>query len=107
MAMEGPAQAVISPPKPARRQRPTRIGVVRSAVRNKTIKVVVAYQVVHPKYGKYLRRQMVLHAHDERNEAGDGDVVEVAACRPISKTKHWRLVRVIEKAPARPLGGAS
>jgi len=105
MVTEVPGQARVTPPKPVRRRRPTRIGVVRSAARDKTIKVVVGYQVMHPKYGKYLQRQTVLHAHDERNEAGSGDLVEVAACRPLSKTKHWRLVRVIEKAASGPAGG--
>jgi len=90
-------------PSPApthrRGQRATRIGVVTSSRRNKTIRVTVSYMVRHPKYGKYLRRRTVLHAHDERNECRDGDVVEVAQCRPLSKTKCWRLVRIISRAP--------
>lgn len=55
-------------------------GVVASDKGNKTIKVVVDYQTKHPKYGKYLRRQTVLHAHDENNEAREGDTVEIAEC---------------------------
>ncbi len=87
-------------PSRTRTPRPTRIGVVTSASRNKTIRVRVAYSVRHAKYGKLLRRATVLHAHDERNEARVGDRVEIMECRPISKTKSWRLVRVVEKAPS-------
>ena len=78
-------------------------GVVASDKGNKTIKVLVEYQTKHPKYGKYLKRRTVLHAHDEKNEAHEGDTVEIAECRPMSKTKHHRLVRVVEKAPAEKL----
>src|SRR5688572_33093694 len=74
-------------------------GVVASDKGDKTIKVVVNYQTKHAKYGKYLKRRTVLHAHDEKNDAKEGDKVEIAECRPISKTKHHRLVRVIERAP--------
>src|SRR5688572_18038211 len=74
-------------------------GVVASDKGDKTIKVVVNYQTKHPKYGKYLKRRTSLQAHDEKNEAKEGDKVEIAECRPISKTKHHRLVRVIERAP--------
>ncbi len=80
-----------------RRPRSTRVGVVSAATRHKTIRVIVEYQVRHPKYGKYIRRQTKLHAHDEKNECRQGDVVEVAQCRPLSKTKCWRLVRVIRR----------
>jgi small subunit ribosomal protein S17 len=76
-------------------------GVVASDKGNKTIKVVVNYQTRHPKYGKYLRRRTVLHAHDEKNEAKEGDTVEIAECRPLSKTKHHRLIRITQKAPER------
>jgi small subunit ribosomal protein S17 len=74
-------------------------GVVASDKGDKTIKVVVNYQTKHPKYGKYLKRRTVLHAHDEKNEAREGDLVELAESRPLSKTKHHRLVRVVQKAP--------
>jgi small subunit ribosomal protein S17 len=94
---EHPGQAVVSPPR-QREQRPTQIGVVSSSARDKTIKVTVSYSVRDSKYGKYQRRRTVLHAHDEQDQAGDGDLVEIAECRPISKTKHWRLVRIIRKA---------
>jgi small subunit ribosomal protein S17 len=76
-------------------------GVVASDKGDKTIKVVVAYQTRHEKYGKYLKRRSVLHAHDEKNEAKEGDTVELAECRPLSKTKHHRLVRIVERAPER------
>jgi small subunit ribosomal protein S17 len=76
-------------------------GVVASDKGNKTIKVVVAYQTRHEKYGKFLKRRTVLHAHDEVNDAKLGDTVEIAECRPISKTKHHRLLRVVERAPER------
>src|SRR3954452_17689114 len=74
-------------------------GVVASDKGNKTIKVVVNYQTKHPKYGKYLKRRTVLHAHDEKNEAREGDTVQIAECRPLSKTKHHRLLRIVQKAP--------
>src|SRR5687768_743493 len=74
-------------------------GVVASDKGDKTIKVVVNYQTKHPKYGKYLKRRTTLHAHDEKNEAHEGDTVEIAECRPLSKTKHHRLLRIVQKAP--------
>lgn len=75
----------------------TQIGVVESDVRQKTRKVVVNYLDKHPKYGKYVRKRTVLHVHDENNESKNGDLVEVAPCRPLSKTKSWKLVRIVEK----------
>lgn len=75
----------------------TRVGVVETDIRNKTRKVVVAYMAMHPKYGKFIRQRTVLHVHDEKNESKTGDIVEVAHCRPISKTKTWKLVRIVEK----------
>lgn len=76
-------------------------GVVASDKGAKTIKVVVNYQTRHPKYGKFLKRRTVLHAHDETNQAKEGDTVEIAECRPLSKTKHHRLLRIVTKAPER------
>ena len=72
-------------------------GVVDSDARDKTRRVVIAYRAKHPKYGKYMQRRLVLHAHDEKNEAQVGDVVEISECRPISKTKSWRLLRIIRR----------
>jgi small subunit ribosomal protein S17 len=103
MAAKGPGQAVVSPPR-KRGKRPTRIGVVTSDKRDKTIAVTVSYSVRHPKYGKYMRRRTVLHAHDEKNEAATGDKVEIMLCRPLSKTKSWRLVQILARAPR---GGAA
>jgi len=75
----------------------TLTGVVTSNSGDKSIRVVVDFKVRHPKYGKYIKRRTKLGVHDEHNKAGVGDVVEVAQCRPYSKTKSWRLVRVVEK----------
>lgn len=75
----------------------TRRAVVVSRSGDKTIKVQIDYKVKHPKYGKYIRRRTRLGVHDEQNIAGIGDVVDVAECRPISKSKNWRLVRVVQK----------
>ena len=72
--------------------------VVVSTGGDKSISVLMDYKVRHPKYGKYVRRRTKLRVHDERNEAGLGDVVEVSKCRPYSKTKSFRLVRVVQKA---------
>ena len=77
---------------------PRRIGIVESDARDKTRKVVIAYSSRHPKYGKYIKRRTVLQVHDESNQSHAGDRVEVAECRPISKTKSWVLTRVVEKA---------
>lgn len=74
-----------------RARRRVRVGVVQSDKANKTIKVRIDRLVRHAKYGKLLKRRTILHAHDERNEAREGDRVEITECRPISKTKSWRL----------------
>ncbi|MCC7146032.1 MAG: 30S ribosomal protein S17 [Phycisphaeraceae bacterium] len=81
----------------------TKIGVVTSDKRHQTRTVTVAYARKHPKYGKFLRLQTRLQVHDPENQAHVGDRVEIASCRPISKTKMWRLVRVVEKAPVEVL----
>jgi len=77
---------------------PRRVGIVESDARDKTRKVVIHYSVKHPKYGKYIRRRTSLHVHDEHNASKVGDRVEIAECRPISKTKSWVLLRVLEAA---------
>ena len=79
---------------------PRKIGVVESDRRDKTRTVSIAFTVRHRKYNKYLRRRTMLHVHDERNVSKVGDTVEVAECRPISKTKNWILLRVVRQAPA-------
>jgi small subunit ribosomal protein S17 len=76
------------------------VGVVTSDKMNKTRRVEVPRLVKHPRYGKYVRRRTVCHAHDENNESRAGDTVEIMETRPLSKMKHWRLVRVVVKAPA-------
>ena len=73
-------------------------GVVASKSGDQTIKVVVDYQTTHPKYGKRIRRRTVAHVHDADNQASKGDVVEICKCRPMSKTKNWRLLNIIEKS---------
>ena len=78
--------------------RKTRQGVVVSDKMDKTIVVAVRTRVKHPLYGKIMNRTTKLKAHDENNECGIGDVVEVMETRKLSKDKHWRLTQVIEKA---------
>ena len=75
-----------------------KIGVVDSDVRDKTRRVVIAYRAPHPKYGKYVSKRTRFHIHDENNEAKVGDTVEIVQCRPVSKTKTWKLLRVVNKA---------
>ncbi len=75
-----------------------RQGIVVSDKGQKSIVVRIDIARRHPTYEKVVRRSRTLHAHDERNEAGEGDVVRVVETRPLSKTKRWRLVEVVEKA---------
>ncbi|MDX6603813.1 MAG: small subunit ribosomal protein, partial [Solirubrobacterales bacterium] len=75
-----------------------RRGIVVSNKGDKSITVRIDIARRHPTYEKVVRRSRTLHAHDERNEAGEGDVVQVIETRPLSKTKRWRLVEVLEKA---------
>ena len=82
----------------ARPMRKTRVGMVVSDKMDKTIVVSIEDNVVHPMYGKVIKRTKKIHAHDEENTAGVGDRVEVMETRPLSKTKRWRVVTVIEKA---------
>ena len=81
-----------------RNLRKTRVGSVVSAKMDKTIVVAIEDSVKHPKYGKVLHRTLKIHAHDEGNVAGVGDKVLVMETRPLSKTKRWRLVEIVEKA---------
>jgi small subunit ribosomal protein S17 len=73
-------------------------GAVTSDAMNKTITVMIERTIKHPVYGKYIKRSTKLHVHDENNECTKGDTVVIEQCRPISKTKSWRLVKVVEKA---------
>ena len=81
-----------------RKIRKTKTGVVSSDKMDKTITVAVERKVKHPLYGKFVKKTTKLHAHDEKNEAKPGDVVRIMETRPLSKTKRWRLVDIIEKA---------
>ncbi|HRP89705.1 MAG TPA: 30S ribosomal protein S17 [Edaphocola sp.] len=81
-----------------RKTRKSRIGLVTSDKMDKTITVAVERKVKHPLYGKFLKKTTKYHAHDETNQCGIGDTVRIMETRPLSKTKCWRLVEVIEKA---------
>ena len=78
--------------------RKIRVGKVVSDKMDKTIVVAIEDNVRHPKYGKIIKRTVKIHAHDEKNECGIGDKVAVMETRPLSKTKRWRFVEIIEKA---------
>jgi small subunit ribosomal protein S17 len=81
-----------------RNLRKTRTGVVRSNKMDKTITVAVERRVKHPIYGKFVKKTTRFHAHDEKNECTVGDIVKIMESRPLSKTKRWRLVEIVEKA---------
>lgn len=81
-----------------RNLRKSRTGVVSSNKMTKMITVAVERKVKHPIYGKFVKKTTKFHAHDEKNEAGIGDVVKIMETRPLSKTKRWRLVEIVEKA---------
>jgi small subunit ribosomal protein S17 len=80
-----------------RNLRKTRIGIVSSNKMDKTITVKVERKVKHPLYGKFLKKTTSFHAHDEKNECSIGDLVRIMETRPLSKTKRWRLVEILEK----------
>src|SRR5260370_12620925 len=87
-----------------RGQRRAEVGGVTSDKMNKPRRVGIPRLVKHARYGKYIRRRTICHVHDEQNESHMGDTVEIMESRPMSKLKHWRLVRVVRKAPtAAPL----
>ena len=81
-----------------RNLRKSRVGMVVSNKMDKTVVVAIQDNVVHPMYGKIIKRTLKVHAHDENNECGIGDKVSIMETRPLSKTKRWRIVEVIEKA---------
>jgi small subunit ribosomal protein S17 len=83
-----------------RGQRRTEVGVVTSDKMNKTRRVEISRLVKHPRYGKYIKRRTICKVHDENNDCHVGDTVEIMETRPLSKTKNWRLVRIVTKAPA-------
>ena len=78
--------------------RKTRVGMVVSNKMDKTIVVAIEDNVKHPVYGKIIKRTLKVHAHDENSICGEGDKVEIMETRPLSKTKRWRVVEIIEKA---------
>jgi small subunit ribosomal protein S17 len=80
-----------------RNLRKTKTGVVTSNKMAKTITVAVERKVKHPMYGKFVKKTSKFHAHDEKNECSIGDTVKIMESRPLSKTKRWRLVEVVEK----------
>ena len=81
-----------------RQLRKTRVGVVSSNKMEKTITVSVVRKLKHPKYGKFLKKTKKFHAHDEKNECNIGDTVKIMETRPLSATKRWRLIEIVEKA---------
>jgi len=83
--------------KIVRNLRKTRVGVVSSNKMDKTITVKVERKIKHPLYGKFLKKTTSFHAHDEKNECSIGDIVRIMESRPLSKTKRWRLIEVVEK----------
>jgi small subunit ribosomal protein S17 len=85
-----------------RGRRRLEVGVVTSDKMNKTRRVEIPRLVKHPRYGKYIRRRTICHVHDEQNQSHTGDMVEIMESRPLSKTKHWRIIRVVKKAQAGP-----
>jgi small subunit ribosomal protein S17 len=81
-----------------RNLRKSRVGIVVSNKMDKTVVVAIKDNVVHPMYGKIIKRTLKVHAHDESNQCGIGDKVEIAECRPVSKSKSWTVTKVLEKA---------
>ena len=81
-----------------RNLRKVRVGLVVSNKMDKTVTVAIADNVKHPIYGKIVKHTLMVHAHDENNECGIGDKVSIMETRPLSKTKRWRVVTIIEKA---------
>ena len=88
-----------------RGKRRVEIGVVTSDKMQKTRRVEIARLVKHSRYGKYIRRRTICKVHDEQNESRLGDTVEIMETRPMSKLKHWRLIRVVTRAPQHAVAG--
>jgi small subunit ribosomal protein S17 len=85
-----------------RGKRRVAIGVVTSDKMNKTRRVEIPRLVKHARYGKYIRRRTICHVHDEENQSHQGDTVEIMETRPLSRTKNWRLIRVVAEAAGTP-----
>ena len=76
----------------------TRVGQVVSNKADKTVTVKLERQIKHELYGKYIKRSSKVHAHDEENSCGEGDLVRIEQCRPMSRTKAWRVVEIVKRA---------
>ncbi len=100
-----PTPEAAEPEAPARSRRKTEVGVVTSDKMNKTRRVEIERLVPHPKYGKFLRRRTICHAHDEANATHVGDIVEIMETRPLSKLKRWRVVRIVRPGAQQALAG--
>ena len=100
MAEQQPTQPKAQPEKRGKRRVET--GVVTSDKMNKTRRVEIPRLVKHPRYGKYIKRRTICKVHDENNESHVGDTVEIMETRPLSKTKCWRLVRIVTKSALAP-----
>src|SRR5271155_1788365 len=85
-----------------RGRRRVEVGVVTSDKMDKTRRVEIPRLVKHARYGKFIRRRTICYVHDEKNDSRIGDTVEIMETRPLSKTKTWRLVRVVRRGPATP-----
>ena len=94
-----------TPETPERTRRKTEIGVVTRAKQTKTRRVEIERLVPHPKYGKFIRSRTICYAHDEADSTREGDLVEIMETRPLSKTKRWRIVRVVRAGSQQALGG--
>jgi small subunit ribosomal protein S17 len=90
-----------------RGNRRVEVGVVTSDKMQKTRRVEIPRLVKHKRYGKYIRRRTICHVHDDSNESRTGDTVEIMETRPLSKTKNWRLLRVVIKAPVTAVAAES
>jgi small subunit ribosomal protein S17 len=88
-----------------RGKRRVAVGVVTSDKMNKTRRVEIPRLVKHPRYGKYIKRRTICKVHDEANASHVGDTVEIMESRPLSKTKHWRLLRIVTQAPQVAVAG--
>ena len=100
------AEPVAQAPTHERGKRRVETGVVTRDKMNKTRRVEIQYLVKHPRYSKYIKRRTICHVHDEQNESRKGDTVEIMETRPLSKTKHWRLVRIVTRSAGAPAPAA-
>ncbi len=80
------------------KEQKTKSGVVTSDKMDQTVTVLIERKIKHPLYGKYVKKSTKIHAHDPDNKCQEGDFVKIAECRPISKTKSWKVVEIVESA---------